>query len=211
MAKRPEIPSARVRTVSSALSHDGNADAVNAKVFQSAVLLHLDAAYTLARYLTRRADVAEDIVQEAMLRAYRGFGGHRGENVRAWLLAIVRNCFLTWHARENAERAASGGNGQPLSLVRESAADESIETETPETVLIKNDESRLLRSLVEELPHLFREVLVLRDIEDMSYKEIAEVTGVPIGTVMSRLARARKMLSAAWKGLELTPAKARTK
>ncbi len=188
-----------------------NAEAVSAEVFQQAVLLHLDAAYTLARYLTRRTDVAEDLVQEAMLRAYRGFDGYRGENVRAWLLAIVRNCFLSWYARENAERAANSSNGQSLTLVREGAVIESVEPETPESVLIKNDESRLLRALVEQIPHPFREILVLRDIEDMSYKEIAEITGAPIGTVMSRLSRARKMLSAAWKGMDMTPAKARTR
>jgi RNA polymerase sigma-70 factor (ECF subfamily) len=210
MAKSPEIPSASISMVSSSRL-DGSTEAANAEVFRQAVLLHLDAAYTLARYLTRRTDVAEDLVQEAMLRAYRGFESYRGENIRAWLLAIVRNCFLTWHARESAERAANGSSGQSLTLVREGAVLESVEPETPESVLIKNDESRLLRALVEQIPHPFREMLVLRDIEDMSYKEIADITGAPIGTVMSRLSRARKMLSAAWKGMDMTPAKARTR
>jgi RNA polymerase sigma factor (sigma-70 family) len=161
--------------------------------FESTVLVHLDAAYMLARYLTRNAGPAEDIVQEALIRAYRHVGSQRGENVRAWLLAIVRNCFLSWSAR----------NGECKETVSESdletsSSEEVHESETPESILIRHEENSALRKAVEELPHLFREVLVLRDIEDMSYREIAEVTGVPIGTVMSRLARARKMFAAAW-------------
>ncbi|MGO9986985.1 MAG: sigma-70 family RNA polymerase sigma factor [Rhodomicrobium sp.] len=172
--------------------------------FESAVLVHLDAAYTLARYLTRRGDAAEDIVQEALLRAYRGFGSYRGGNVRAWLLAIVRNCFLTWNARSRndlADRPFDGERGASGEL------DElGKEHGTPESILIQHEENSAIRAAVEQLPHLFREVLVLRDIEDMPYREIAEVTGVPIGTVMSRLARARKMFAAAWKGPEMKPA-----
>jgi RNA polymerase sigma factor (sigma-70 family) len=161
--------------------------------FETFVLPHLDAAYTLARYLTRNAGPAEDIVQEALIRAYRHAGSQRGENVRAWLLAIVRNCFLSWSAR----------NGQGKETLSESdletsSSEEVHESETPESILIQHEESSAIRKAVEGLPHLFREVLVLRDIEDMSYREIAEVIGVPIGTVMSRLARARKMFAAAW-------------
>ena len=162
--------------------------------FETAVLPHLGAAYTLARYLTRHPDAAEDIVQEAMLRAYRALEDQRVENLRAWLLAIVRNCFLSWKARdtrrdfedekEYLQECLSGGQ----------------ELDTPESILIQQQESTAIRKLIEGLPHHFREVLVLRDIEDMSYREIAEITGAPIGTVMSRLARARKMFAAAWPG-----------
>jgi RNA polymerase sigma-70 factor (ECF subfamily) len=173
-----------------------------AAAFEAAVLLHLGAAYTLARYLTRRADTAEDIVQEALLRAYRSFEDQRVENLRAWLLAIVRNCFLTWNARAPAGRDG-GSERQQLQESQEAGQ----EPDTPESILIQQEESSAIRALIEGLPHLFREVLVLRDIEDMSYREIAEITGVPIGTVMSRLARARKMFAAAWKGSERSASK----
>jgi RNA polymerase sigma factor (sigma-70 family) len=191
--KKPEMPPAA--------NHGRHADAHTA-AFQQAILPHLDAAYTLARYLTRRNDVAEDIVQEAALRAYRGIEGQRGENARAWLLAIVRNCFLTWQAREGS-RPLPGNEGLPASSHTEGRLADETEQETPESLLIRHDESRVLRSLIEQLPHSFREVLVLRDVEEMSYRDIASITGVPIGTVMSRLARARKMFAAAWNGLEM--------
>ncbi len=173
--------------------------------FEAAVLPHLDAAYTLARYLTRHAGAAEDIAQEALLRAYRSFGSQRVDNVRAWLLAIVRNCFLTWSAGNRG-----GSEAQLFKGEREhsgSLEEEIEEPETPESILLQQEESGAIRAAVEGLPHLFREVLVLRDIEDMSYREIATVTGVPIGTVMSRLARARKMFAVAWKALEMKSSK----
>lgn len=166
--------------------------------FESVVLAHLDAAYTLARYLARDTAAAEDIVQEALIRAYRHFDSRRVDNARAWLLAIVRNCFLTWHAR------AGSGSGSAVSRDDREPSDaaEGEETETPESILIQREEGNAVRNAIEGLPPLFREVLVLRDIEDMSYREIAEVTGVPIGTVMSRLARARKLFAAAWAGAD---------
>ncbi len=171
-----------------------------AAAFEAAVLPHLDAAYTLARYLTRRGDAAEDIVQEAILRAYRSFESQRGDNVRAWLLAIVRNCFLTWKAREGERPGDRSFNDE--GELGSKAGLNGQDNETPESILIQQEVSSSIRSLVEGLPHLYREVLVLRDIEDMSYREIADVTGVPIGTVMSRLARARKIFAAAWKGAQ---------
>ncbi len=170
--------------------------------FEAAVLSHLGAAYTLARYLTRRGDSAEDIVQEALLRAYRSFEDRRVENLRAWLLTIVRNCFLTWKARDSG--GPDSGAGCEQTLERHEGGQE---LDTPELILIQQEESGAIRAVVEGLPHLFREVLVLRDIEDMTYREIAEITGVPIGTVMSRLARARKMFAAAWKGSERNASK----
>jgi RNA polymerase sigma factor (sigma-70 family) len=200
MATRPQSDKGRPGSPAAG-SNGGSAGAAVRKqgAFDSSVLVHLDAAYRLARYLTRRGDAAEDIVQEALLRAYRSFESQRGEHVRPWLLAIVRNCFLTWKARNGPSRA-----GQHEWDGREPAneAFEESECETPESILIQHEESSQVRALIEALPDVFREVLVLRDIEDMSYREIAEITGVPIGTVMSRLARARKMFAAAWKGSE---------
>ena len=172
---------------------DGLAGSGAADGFEEAVLPHLDAAYRLARYLTRRDDIAEDIVQEAMVRAYRSFAGARTDNTRAWLLAIVRNCFLTWNAR-NAAKCGEASGTDP-----EQAFGALQDQQNPESILIQREESNTVRALVEGLPEPFREVLVLRDIEDMSYREIADIVGVPAGTVMSRLARARKMFAAAWK------------
>lgn len=165
--------------------------------FEAQVLPHLDAAYTLARYLTRNAGPAEDIVQEALIRAYRHFASQRVENVRAWLLAIVRNCFLTWQARQHPEEQLWEDDRE-----HPGASAEDREPDTPESILIRHEENSAIGNAVEALPHLFREVLVLRDIENMSYREIAEIIGVPIGTVMSRLARARKLFAATWKALD---------
>jgi RNA polymerase sigma-70 factor (ECF subfamily) len=148
-------------------------------------LTHLDAAYNLARWLTRDEADAEDVVQEAMLRAYRFFGSFRGPDGRAWLLAIVRNTCRTWMRRNRAQ---------------ESAADvvelDGIEGDglTPEELMIRSADAEAVRAALEELPSEFREVLVLREFEGLSYKEIAVVTESPIGTVMSRLARARTRL-----------------
>jgi RNA polymerase sigma-70 factor (ECF subfamily) len=175
-----------------------------AAAFEAAVLLHLNAAYTLARYLTGRGDAAEDIVQDALLRAYRGFDSEHVGNVRAWLLAIVRNCFLTWKARDRRGAEDRNFDGDPKPFGEDH---EEKEQETPESILIQHEQNSAIRAAIEGLPHLFREVLVLRDIEDMSYREIAAITGVPIGTVMSRLARARKMFAAAWREPETNNSK----
>ncbi len=166
-------------------------------VFEATVLIHLDAAYTLARYLTRRSDAADDIVQEALLRAYRGFENQRGDNIRAWLLTIVRNCFFTWNERHNQRHEES------FEYEDGSIGDNHEDHVTPESILIRHQTGKAVRAEVERLPQPFREVLVLRDIEDLSYREIADITGVPIGTVMSRLARARKMFATAWNGSEM--------
>src|SRR5271157_308021 len=136
-------------------------------VFETAVLIHLNSAYTLARYLTRRGDVAEDLVQEALLRAYRSFDESRSSNIRAWLLAIVRNCFLTWKVRDRSESTQRDFGETGMSFEQDGG--EAREDETPESILIRREEDCTMRSLIEELPHPFREVLVLRDIEDMSY------------------------------------------
>jgi RNA polymerase sigma-70 factor (ECF subfamily) len=154
--------------------------------FETAVLPHLDAAYNLARWLTRNDADAEDVVQEAYLRAFRFFAGFHGEDGRAWLLGIVRNTTYTWMQRNRSPEL-----NMPLD-------DELVEVKSndlgPEALLLQKADARILRQALEELPLEFREVLVLRELEEMSYKQIAVMADLPIGTVMSRLARARKRL-----------------
>jgi RNA polymerase sigma-70 factor, ECF subfamily len=155
--------------------------------FEQTVLPHLDAAYNLARWLTRNDHDAQDVTQEAFLRAFRFFDGYQGGNVRAWLLTIVRNTCYTW-----------------LHQNRTPAADEVFDEEihspelsgggSPEIQVLAGADKETLRRALEELPDVFREVLVLREVEGMSYKEIADVASVSLGTVMSRLARARARL-----------------
>jgi RNA polymerase sigma-70 factor (ECF subfamily) len=152
--------------------------------FEAAVLPHLDAAFNLARWLLRSRADAEDVTQDALLRAYRAFGSYRSGNARAWLLQIVRNTCFT-RLRQNRK-------GEDLSEFDENRMPQ--EGENPETLAIASrDREQLVRAL-EALPAGFREILVLRELEGCSYKEIAEITARPIGTVMSALARARQQL-----------------
>ncbi|MGO4571860.1 sigma-70 family RNA polymerase sigma factor [Microvirga sp. 2TAF3] len=180
-----------------------DAQADHALRFHTLMLPHLDAAYNLARYLLRDVDAAEDVVQDAFLRAFRAFDHYRGGDPRAWLFTIVRNRCHSW-----ARAAASG----PVSLDEtkepddeDPDSDRSADSllvdpgDTPETALLRQDEIATVRELIEQLPLSFREALVLREMEEFSYQEIAEIAGVPIGTVMSRLARARQLLAAAWR------------
>lgn len=162
--------------------------------FEASVLPHLDAAYRFARWLSRSPGDADDVVQEAILRAFRGFDALRGTDVRAWLLTIVRNCHLT--AVTQQQRRAF----VPLPEEHDVKDGEAMiaTTPDPESTSIRRDEERTLDRLMSALPEEQREVLVLREIEDMDYREIAAVTNVPIGTVMSRLARARAALKARW-------------
>jgi RNA polymerase sigma-70 factor (ECF subfamily) len=150
--------------------------------FEQAVLPHLDAAYNLARWLTRNDHDAKDVLQDAMLRAFRHFGSLRGEP-RPWLLAVVRNACFTWL---QANRPA---DVEPLADV----ADESLPG--PEAAFARSVDRRLLNEAIAALPVQFREVLVLRELEDLAYRDIARIAGIPIGTVMSRLARARRQLA----------------
>ncbi len=156
--------------------------------FEAAVLPHLDAAYNLARWLTRRDDDAEDVVQTACLRALRFFDGFSGGNPRAWLLTIVRNTFYS--------RAAQRREHEPATPFDEEIHSAGLAGGDPETELLRRADAELLRQGLTALPAPFREVMVLREIEGLSYKEIAAVAGIPIGTVMSRLARARGHLQA---------------
>lgn len=152
--------------------------------FEDVVLPHLDAAYNLARWLTRNDADAEDVVQEASLRAFKFFGGYHGGDSRAWLLTIVRNTCYTWLGQNRAHELTipfdEGLHGR--------------EESNPETRLIEGADRQMLKEALESLPVEFREVVILRELEGLSYKEIAGIADIPVGTVMSRLARARKRL-----------------
>lgn len=166
-----------------------------ALMFRQLILPHLDGAYNLARYLTRDPVLSEDIVQDAFVRAFRAFVQFRGDSPRAWLFAIVRNCCRTAQA---VSRTGAGMVVYEGSLSEDQAAalgDEADPSASPEDAFIRKTEIERLRMAIEAIPEPFREAVVLRDMEELSYAEIAEVTGVPIGTVMSRLSRGRTMLA----------------
>jgi RNA polymerase sigma-70 factor (ECF subfamily) len=166
------------------------ADPAEQQRFEALVLPHLDAAHNLARWLVRRDAEAQDLAQEAMLRAYRFFGGFRGGDPRAWLLKIVRNTCYTWLA-EASDDPRDEEFDESLHVVRE---------QTPESLAIAGAERERLARALEGLPRRAREVLVLRELEGCSYREIADITGIPIGTVMSSLSRARQRLKEALGG-----------
>lgn len=166
--------------------------------FELLAMPHLDAAYNLARWLTGNTTDAEDVVQDAYLRAYRYFDAFQGGNIRVWLLTIVRNAFVTWVKENRSGR---------MVFVPDTPVGETAETEEtmwgsrprdPESLMMESIDSQTLTQLMEKLPAEYREVLLLREVEDLSYKEIATVAEVPIGTVMSRLARARLALRKLW-------------
>ena len=155
--------------------------------FEQLVLPHVDAAFNLARWLLRGRMDAEDVAQDALLRAYRFFRGFRGGDARAWLLQIVRNTCYTWLEKN-----------RPMELSMEFDEELHLQTcATPETLAITGDDHKRLTVALERLPPRFREVLVLRELEGCSYKEIAAITSIPIGTVMSSLSRARRQLYSA--------------
>jgi RNA polymerase sigma-70 factor (ECF subfamily) len=154
--------------------------------FEQAVLPHLDAAYNLARWLTRNEQDAQDSVQEAFLRAFRFFPGFHGGDARAWLLKIVRNTCYTW-LRANRPL-------QDATEFDENLCPSDYHAPNPEELALQNDSSTLVRKALENLPTSLREVLILREIEGMSYREIADISGMPVGTVMSSLSRARERL-----------------
>src|ERR1700688_841833 len=167
-----------------------------ARRFRDAALPHLDDAYSLARYLMRNPADAEDAVQECYLRALRHFDSYRGPAMKPWLLAILRNIC-------NAEVARRGRQNAPPDFAADDQPDATppIWQEpqaSPETALLRRQDGDTIRRLGAALPQPFREAIVMREINDLSYHEIAEVAGVPVGTVMSRLARARSMLRSAW-------------
>jgi len=157
--------------------------------FEQLVLPHLDAAYNLARWLTHDKHDAQDVVQEACLRAFQFFDGFRnsaGEDARPWLLAIVRNTCYTWMKSKRGHDSAT--------TFSEAKHGRSSSALSPEDILLRSEDRRVLHQAISELPPEYREVIVLRELEELSYKEIADIAGVPLGTVMSRLARAREKL-----------------
>jgi RNA polymerase sigma-70 factor (ECF subfamily) len=164
--------------------------------FAEVALPHLDAAYNLARWLSGSASDADDIVQDAYLRAYRFFDSFHGDSARAWLLAIVRN---TWFSEWRRRRDAADGTPYDDTLHGDERLPGWVDDigSNPELLAVRHDEVRLVHRALERLPLLYREVLVLRELEDMSYRDIGLVVDIPIGTVMSRLARARHLLGEA--------------
>jgi len=156
------------------------------QLFEQTVLPHLDAAYNLARWLAGNDHDAQDVAQEASLRAFRFFGTFRGENARAWLLTIVRNTFYTWLRKNRPTEKTIEINDETLDI-----EDSSTKAEAANPQFADVD---AVRRAIADLPVEFREIVILREMEGFSYKEIADLAEVPIGTVMSRLARARKLL-----------------
>ena len=152
--------------------------------FEATVLPHLDAAFNLARWLLRSKEDAQDVTQDAVLRAYRFFPNFRAGNARAWLLQIVRNCCYSWLQKKEPF--------EDLSELEETSL--PTENNTPESLALASHDRRRLAAALERLPAPFREILVLRELEGCSYKEIVAITGRPMGTVMSALARARQQL-----------------
>ena len=160
---------------------------VTGENYEEALLPHLDAAYNLARWLTRDARDAEDVVQEAYLRALKHFDSFKGGDARPWLLKIVRNTYYTWIQRNRVTEA--------MTPFEEEEDTHISDTPSPEMLLLKETDKQLVRRALRKLPTEFLEVIVLREFEELSYKQIADTVQVPVGTVMSRLARARGRLA----------------
>jgi RNA polymerase sigma-70 factor, ECF subfamily len=187
------------------MADDAVAEQERMRTFQAAALPHLDDVYTLARYLMRNTQDAEDAVQECYLRALRHFDSYRGPAMKPWLLAILRNVCNAEFARRSKEEVPT-----------DYSADETLAEEmpmwqepqaSPEKMMVRRQDTATIRRLVAELPEPFREAIVLREMNNLSYQEIAQVAGVPVGTVMSRLARARAMLRVAWNAAETATAR----
>lgn len=177
-------------------------DETKARQFRELALPYLDDAYNFARWLTRNSQDAEDVVQDAYMRAFQFFDGFRGANPRAWILTIVRNSHYARLRKAQSQAAVQlpaasiGDVGEEQDVSEPELSDP--DQDDAETLLIKRTEADALHSFIAALPGAFRETLVLREMEELSYQQIAEITGAPIGTVMSRLARARGLLQKAW-------------
>lgn len=162
--------------------------------FEQDVLPHLDAAYNLARWLTRNDQDAQDVVQEAYLRAFRYFDGLQGVQSRAWLLKIVRNTGYTWLEKNRPAEVTALDEAGLAFAETQAALHASGVDGNPEVILLRSANRKIVNQALEEVPVAYREMLVMRELEDLSYKEIAGIAGIPIGTVMSRLARGRALL-----------------
>lgn len=173
---------------------------LGARDFEQVVMPHLDAAYNLACWMTRNPADAQDVVQEAALRAFKYIDTYTGENAAAWFLSIVRRACFTWLKRNRRREEVAGLDDEETEQQRDAAVPPlgGHDARNPEALLIVAREKQELRDLIGRLPPDYREVIVLREIEELSYRDIAEVVGVPIGTVMSRLARARALLHRSW-------------
>jgi RNA polymerase sigma-70 factor (ECF subfamily) len=196
MLDRPQRPLSTPAWAAERDSMTGDGDHDRARRFRDAALPHLDDVFTFAHYLMRNVADAEDAVQECYLRALRHFDSYHGPAMKPWLLAILRNVCNSEFARRATQPAPSEcdegeQSANELPLWQEPQP-------SPEAELLRRRDDEAIRRLVAALPQPFRETVVLRDINNLSYREIADVAGVPVGTVMSRLARARSMLRAAW-------------
>jgi len=207
--RKPAAATARERPVeftpTSALDQLGllvqsrppSADATLAR-FKQDIVPQLDAAYNFARFLSRDADAAQDIVQEAFLRANRSFAGYRGGDARAWIFTIVRNCYQSWlmdRRRKERLEVDYHGEGDSEELISTISSDEN----TSEEILVRKAEAQTVRLILNAMSRPFREILVLRELQELSYRQISDITDLPIGTVMSRLARARRAFGDAWR------------
>jgi RNA polymerase sigma-70 factor, ECF subfamily len=161
--------------------------------FEKLTLPHLDAAYNLARWITRNEQDAHDVVQDAYLRAWRFFSGFDGDDARVWLLAIVRNACFDWMARNRRKEMVAVEDFEEM-IATHYAADDDIAN--PLALLVEKSQAALVQRAIEALPIIYREVLVMYEMEDLSYQEIAHIANLPQGTVMSRLSRARALLRA---------------
>jgi len=169
-------------------------------LFRNVVLPHLEEAYTLARWITRNRGDADDVVQEASVRAFRAIRSFSGGNARAWVLTIVRNTAYTWLKKNRSPVLVQVEDFEAIEHAQALAG--NPEVETPESLLIAENDAVRLEAAISALPDPFRETLILRDVQGLDYREIASITGVPIGTVMSRLARGRSRLIADLRGKE---------
>ncbi len=168
-------------------------DLIKKQRFHTIVMPHLSSAFNLARWLSHGHQEAEDIVQEAFLRAFKYFDGFHGDDGRVWLLGIVRNTFYTWYQQNKIQTKSTPYEDELYGLEFEMTS--IRDKNNPETKLIQKNSQRLLNEALCELPIEFREVMVMRELEDLSYKQIAELMQIPMGTVMSRLGRGRKQLA----------------
>lgn len=191
---KPEGP--QLRLASSGPKGDGLGLDDKAR-FSSVVMPHLGAAYSLAQWLTGNRADAEDVVQEACLRAFKAISGFAGGNARAWVLTIVRHTAYSWLGSNRQKPLVAVDDLEAVELAQADQGD--LNAETPETTVIALSDAEQLRAAIAALPTPYRDTLVLRDIEGLDYREIAKVTEAPIGTVMSRLARARHRLITAIK------------